>query len=615
MPRPSLPASPGLLVLLAGLALPIPAHAEEPDIPKTCRSRKGLGLLVSPEAPSASSPLRVVVVSERPQTSARLVAEGPGGTRLALEAAVGGGPPYHWVATLPRPTAGLHRFALLASDGQALACGRVRVEPRPPRVALPGREQWPVRRSWTRYTENLYAVWIEKLFDAPAGQQPSWTPLHQVIHDPARNILWNHLGAEEDGPDPKRAVVVKPDCADLPYFLRAYFSFKLGLPFGYRHCDRGSSTQPTRCEKELRTNLSTAAEGSSLALRFSRFLRQNVGLVHSGSGRTAPDDDETDLYPVALSRGALRPGVVYVDPYGHLLVIAKWVEATSSRGGILYAVDGHPDLSVGRKRFWRGAFLFSDKIQGGAGGFKAFRPLRVRGGVVVAMGNDEIGKHPDYRNPSAEQYQLGIEGFYDRMERIINPRPLPALQLYGERLDALYELIQERVGSVQVGEDYVRKTGGAEIAMPEGPKIFETRAAWEDYSTPARDMRLLIAIEEVMRYPRKVEERPDRVVLPRGQSPGQARRELEALYGRFTKSKTFTYQRSDGAPWTLTVGELIARRKGLEMAYNPNDCAEIRWAAEGKELGTCNRHASDAQRRRMARYRVWFATRTRPPLR
>ena len=34
-------------------------------------------------------------------------------------------------------------------------------------------------------------------------------------------------------------MVLRPDCADLPYFLRAYFAFKMGLPFGFSKCTRG----------------------------------------------------------------------------------------------------------------------------------------------------------------------------------------------------------------------------------------------------------------------------------------------------------------------------------------------------------------------------------------
>ncbi len=56
-------------------------------------------------------------------------------------------------------------------------------------------------------------------------------------------MLFNYLGLGED--DTK--LVLKPDCADMPYFLRAYFAFKMGLPFGYSKCTRGDGGQAPRC--------------------------------------------------------------------------------------------------------------------------------------------------------------------------------------------------------------------------------------------------------------------------------------------------------------------------------------------------------------------------------
>ena len=86
-----------------------------------------------------------------------------------------------------------------------------------------------------------------------------------------------------------------------PYYLRAYFAWKLGLPLGYRHCDRGNSRRPARC-RELRTNQGNVLRNGdeSAAAAFSRFLRRSVSYVHSGSGRTAPRDDETDLFLTRL---------------------------------------------------------------------------------------------------------------------------------------------------------------------------------------------------------------------------------------------------------------------------------------------------------------------------
>ena len=100
-----------------------------------------------------------------------------------------------------------------------------------------------MRDTWNRATENLYSAWIETLFDAPIEQALSWPALHEVLRDKSRNFLFNHLGAGED----QKKLVIQPDCADLPYFLRAYFAFKMGLPFGYSKCSRGGGGQPPQC--------------------------------------------------------------------------------------------------------------------------------------------------------------------------------------------------------------------------------------------------------------------------------------------------------------------------------------------------------------------------------
>ena len=53
----------------------------------------------------------------------------------------------------------------------------------------------------------------------------------------------------------------------------------------------------------------------------------------------------------------------------------------------------------------------------------------------------------------------------------------------------------------------------------------------------------------------------------------------------------------------------------LEMAYNVNDCVELRWGAadNSEEAATCKRRASGAQKTKMSEYRAWFNERRRPP--
>ena len=78
--------------------------------------------------------------------------------------------------------------------------------------------------------------------------------------------------------------------------------------------------------------------------------------------------------------------------------------------------------------------------------------------------------------------------------------------------------------------------------------------------------------------------------------------------------RSFTYTRSDGAPQTLTLADLVERARAFEMAYDPNDCVEIRWGApEGSdEMRSCQSHAPASQRALMREYREWFANRRRP---
>jgi hypothetical protein len=151
--------------------------------------------------------------------------------------------------------------------------------------------------------------------------------------------------------------------------------------------------------------------------------------------------------------------------------------------------------------------------------------------------------------------------------------------------------------------------------MPDGPAIFETTGAWEDFSTPSRDLRLLIAIDVVRGFPDRVARRPERYAMPQGKSVADVKAELQNVLTSELMSRKFSYPRSDGSQWTLTIKDVIDRVTALEMAYNPNDCVELRWGApdNSAEAATCKRAAPRAQRAKMTEYRPWFNERRRPP--
>jgi hypothetical protein len=644
-------------VLLSSVA---DARAEGPS--GGCEDAAGLAVLPSPIAPWKGAPLRVVFAAEKPlEGELSLIA--PNGAVAAKSRDRQGGPPYFWFVEVASPAVGAWH-ATLARDGAPAECGTITREiavrgDRPPPPGAVAGSVWPVRNAWNRATENLYSAWIEKLFDAPLDAAPSWKALHEVLRDRSRNVLFNHLGLGED----QMGLIIRPDCADLPYFLRAYFAFKMGLPFGYSKCTRGGGGEPPKCHAwwniqneeppppppvppqqtvasgitldlfgrpvpnpasgPAATPPGPAAKSSGPAPRppglapgFGYYVRTTVAdAVHSGSGRTLASDENTDYYPVPLNQETLRPGTVYADPYGHILVLARRLPQSGDEAGVLFAVDAQPDGTVARKRFWRGNFLFAQDPALGSPGFKRFRPVvRDRNGGLRRLSNDEIAKHPQYGDFSLDQSKLAIEDFYDRMDDVMSPAPLDPLQAMKEAITALEEQVKARVTSVENGRKFLN-SGRGDADMPEGPSIFETTGAWEDFATPARDLRLLIAIDVVRGFPDRVARRPERYAMPQGKSVAGVKAELESVLASELAARKFSYTRSDGSAWTLALKDVGDRVASLEMAYNLNDCVELRWGAPDKsdEASTCKRHAPSAQRAKMTDYRAWFHERRRPP--
>jgi hypothetical protein len=349
---------------------------------------------------------------------------------------------------------------------------------------------------------------------------------------------------------------------------------------------------------------------------FGYYLRWDIADgVHSGNGRTTLVDNNNDLYPVALKEDTLRPGTVYADPYGHLLILVRRVPQSGDAAGVFLAVDAQPDGTVARKRFWRGNFLFAQDPALGGPGFKRFRPVvRDKNGVLRRLTNDEIAKNPQYGDASLDQSRLGVEDFYDRMDDVMSRLPLDPLRAMKEAITSLEEQVKARVTSVENGRKF-QSSGKGDASMPDGAAIFETTGAWEDFATPSRDLRLLIAMDVVSGFPDRVARRPERYAMPRGKSVADVKAELESVLTSELAARKFSYPRTDGSPWTLTLKDVIDRARSLEMAYNVNDCVELRWGApdRSEEASTCRRHAPQAQRAKMTEYRAWFRERRRPP--
>ncbi len=195
----------------------------------------------------------------------------------------------------------------------------------------------------------------------------------------------------------------------------------------------------------------------------------------------------------------------------------------------------------------------------------------------------------------------------------MSPEPLDPVRAMEAAIRSLEEQVRTRVGSVENGRKF-QNTGHGDATMPDGASIFATTGAWEDFATPARDFRLLIAIDVVRGFPDRVARRPEKYAMPMGRSVADVKTQLQNVLGLELAARKFSYTRSDGSMWTLTLKDVIDRTAEFEMAYNLNDCVELRWGApvQSEEASTCKRHAPAAQRSKMTDYRTWFRARHWP---
>lgn len=575
-----------------------------------CAYSPAIAMLTIPRNPKPGESFRILSAGGKEILNARLEIRGPSGSFVAERVATGHELPFWRVDKVSGTNEGSYRVVLMLDDhalfemefsvsksGSVLSKGSV----------------WKTQREWDSRMETLYSAWINALFQG-ADEQSSWKALHELTQNKDRNLLHNYLSLNEDVPDNPNHVIMEPDCADNPFFLRAYFSWKLGLPFGFHLCDRGYLGKNPQTGQWV-TNESPSSKTNQVAA-FNMFIRRMMDGVHSGTARTSFLNDQSDYYPVSLDRFSLRPGTVFADPYGHTLILVSWIPQTKTHPGRLLAVDAQPDKTIAIKRFWKGNFLFNTSDVVGEPGFKAFRPILIRSGKMTLLTNKELTLDSGFVPFSDHQRKMEQDTFYLAMDRLINPKPLDPEEALNDLVHALHEQLLVRVKSVSNGESYLKKHPGTVIPMPSSANgVFLAGGPWEDFSTPNRDLRLLIAMDAVLDFPERVSRYPRDFKVSGSDTPDEIKSRLTKLLQRKVSDLSVAYVRSDGSSWSLSLTEILNRRDAFEMAYNPNDGVEIRWGAPEKseERSTCQRKAPPHQLKTMQSVRKWFVKRLHPP--
>lgn len=226
---------------------------------------------------------------------------------------------------------------------------------------------WPATRTWNASYEQRFGRFVQRIGRAVAAGR--CRHLSDCLNDASINPL------HEPGARPLR---FRADCADLPYVLRAWFAYRNRLPFAWTRAMTGRGRDP-------RYLLDARPSGTRLWTDFAtpRALFEHIGEeVHSGYFRLAPELDAGDTYQTAVRRTAIRPGTVFYDPNGHVLMVYEVMA-----DGEVRLFDAHPDNSISHPslspRQERGTARFG-------GGFRNFRPLSVHAGIARFTPNRQL---------------------------------------------------------------------------------------------------------------------------------------------------------------------------------------------------------------------------------
>lgn len=403
-------------------------------------------------------------------------------------------------------------------------------------------------------------------------------------------------------------VLFAADCADLPYFLRAYYAWKNGLPFSYhstiapngptgdiRFSDAGNV--PVERKTAVRRNLETLVSATA-------YLRDISQDVSTAMYRIAVTYNKTrnfaDHYPVRISRESIRPGTVVYDPKGHVATVYK-VEPD----GRVWLLQASTNFMVTRTQ-WGWNYLRAHPDQGA--GFKNWRPLRLvgaqrlsdgtlLGGHMVAALNEDLadysveqhyGTQPGTEGWSSGQFAHGGEPVdyygYVRASLAVGVFAYkPGLELRS-MIRSLCQDINDRAEAVQLGIHAGLNKRVHPNRLPDN--IYGTYGEWEIHSTPSRDARLKVSLKELHDQTGLFFDMHARGDKRLDYDGADLAADLLDAYDEESAACHVTYDNSAGDPITLTFDDVLERL--FRLSFDPYHCIERRWGARaGEELATC----------------------------
>jgi len=395
------------------------------------------------------------------------------------------------------------------------------------------------------------------------------------------------------GGDP-RGFDIDADCAKWPYFLRAYYAWKHGLPFSYVNAidGVGDDLRYSRTSNHAVSRFDIVDHGEGINAPAA--IRALMRSVYSGTYRTDVRQEHgvlSDFYAPAIGPDSIRPGTIIYDINGHVGIVWK-----VDSDGRIYYMDAHPDFSVTRSVY--GA-QFGQSPAWLGGGFKNWRPFKLEGahedgngnligGHMVYAENDQIGdfslvqydgtqSNPGHTVKDARFDYAGDElGFYEYVRAAVSGGKMdynPVFELK-ETMKTLCNDLHDRAQYVDqaIAEDIEDKDHPARLP----DNIYGSDdPTWESYATPSRDARIRAAFGQFYKDMANMIQlwidRDPRVVYD-----GQfLKKDLMAAYEQEAADCSITYLSSDKHPVTLSFDDLV--HNVYAMSFDPYDCIELRW--------------------------------------
>ncbi len=486
---------------------------------------------------------------------------------------------------------------------------------------------WKITQpNWTEQHEALFGQFVTQIANAVEKRQCG--TVAQCLQSPA-NMYY--------GTDPS-GLRYYADCADFPYYLRAYFAWKNGLPFSY---EREVAPRPLPTGEKV-TDVRYSPLGNIVTKRtdlvtkkillFKNSYPNAVDVLNSAFAdfvstasyrMSGLDESEmyTDLYPVKVSRDAIRPGTVVYDPNGHAALIYK----VTDEGRIFY-VDAHPDNSLTTGLFTP-KFSRSNPTQGA--GFKNFRPLMLvdskpdssgiySGGKIVGATNYQLplfgteqfmGTNPD---PAGDWKQGKFilnnqaTNFYDyvRLKLTIGAQHLNPIEDMKSLVADICSSLKDRVAAVDAA-----RTSGVQL-KPHPDRlpinIYGSEGEWEAYATPSRDARLKVSFADLLNSTRSTIEKYRAHDPSIKYSGGNLAQDLFQTYAQAATACQFSYTTSNGKSVLMNLE--AARQRLFAMSFDPYHCVESRWGARiPQELEAC---ADDTNKQQWYQQEQWLRNQT-----